>query len=113
MLPADYALTLQRGDDFDVQFVLKSGADPLDLTGSRITFELVSGPVRLFLDSDEGELDLDAPAGIVSLHLSASQTIALPPPSARQTALYELRRLIDGSEQTFLNGTVTIKDLIE
>lgn len=113
MLAADYGLALQRGDDFAVDLALKSGTDPLDLTGSRITFELVCGPVRIFLDSAEAEIDLDEAAGIVSLRLTPAQTSSLPPPSARQTALYELRRLIDGSEQTLLNGVVTIKDLIE
>lgn len=115
MLPANYGLALQRGDSFAIDFVVKDSADALiDLTGSRVTFELVSGPVTILLDSDADTLAIDLAAAKISVRMTATQTDSLPPPSARQGARYELRRIAaGGDEQTLLYGTVTIKDCIE
>ncbi|WP_026790337.1 hypothetical protein [Pleomorphomonas oryzae] len=115
MLPANYPLTLQRGDSYAIDFIVKDNAGALvDLTGSNITFELVSGPVTISLDSDADTLTVDLAAAKISVRLTATQTDGLPPPSARQGARYELRRIITGGdEQTLLYGTVTVKDCIE
>lgn len=115
MLPANYPLTLQRGDSYALDFVVKDASNALvDLTGSRITFDLISGPVTIALDTEADTLTVDLEASTISVRLTSTQTDTLPPPSARQGARYELRRIIAfGDEQTLLYGTVTIRDCIE
>lgn len=112
-LPANYGLSLQRGDDFALDLVVKGNGLVIDLTGSRITFQLVSGPITISLDSDASTITLDPTAGKISIRLTPSQTLSLPPPSARQSARYELRRIVDGTAQTLMCGGVNVEDCIE
>lgn len=102
-MPANYDLSIWKGNDFNVDFTFKNDASGFDLTGSELIFRATwkgNGELRQELDIT------DAEAGEASLTLTYSQTRTLP---SNKAVSYEIERRIGGLETTVLYGAVTVE----
>lgn len=101
--PANYDMTIWKGNDVEFQFHFMDGTANFDLTGSTLIFRATwagTGELRQELD-----LDADPTTGLATLSLSHTQTRTL---SSTKTVSYEIERRIGGAETTLLYGGLTV-----
>ena len=100
--PANYDMTIWKGNDVEFQFHFMDGSANFDLTGSTLIWRATwagSGELRQELDIDS------ATGGTATLSLTHTQTRTL---SSSKVVSYEIERRIGGAETTLLYGTVTV-----
>lgn len=81
MNPGRYNLAVYQGTTFDLKPVWKIGGVPVDLTNYTVNMQVryASDTVVIVeLSTSNGNASIDAAYGRINLHLSATQTAALP-----------------------------------
>lgn len=81
MNPGRYNLTVYQGTTFDLKPVWKIGGVPVDLTGYTADMQVryaTDTSIIVELSTANGRITIDAAYGRVNLHISATDTAALP-----------------------------------
>ena len=109
MNPGRYNLTVYQGTTFDLKPVWKIGGVPVDLTNYSADMQVryaTDTAVIVELATSNGNATIDGPYGRVNLHLSATQTAALPV----GTYQYDLNLTnnSDGTVYKILQGTFVV-----
>ena len=101
---------LRRGNSFRRTFRFKDGGgDPLDLTGSVMTFVAAGDGATIRRSTGDGSLLMPDPAsGEVMLYLTPAETRLLP--VGRLKTRYEIERRIGTEETTLVSGCITVMD---
>ena len=110
-MATSYDLTgLRRGNSFRRTFRFKDGdGDPVDLTGSVMTFVAAGDGVTIRKSTGDGSLIMPDPAsGEITLHLAPAETRQLP--VGRLRTRYEIERRIGTEETTLVSGCITVMD---
>ena len=110
-MSATYDLTgLRRGNSYRRIFRFKdSDGNPVDLTGSVLTFVAVGDGVIIRKSTSDSTLLMPDPAsGEISLYLSAGETRLLP--VGRLKTRYEIERRIGTEETTLVSGCIAVMD---
>ncbi|MCA3574780.1 MAG: hypothetical protein IOC86_12760 [Aestuariivirga sp.] len=110
-MAASYDLTgLRRGNSYRRTFRFKdSDGDPVDLTGSVLTFVAAGDGATIRKSTSDGSLLMPDPAsGELTLHLTPAETRLLP--VGRLKARYEIERRIGDEETTLVSGCITVMD---
>lgn len=110
-MPTNRTLDVWKGDTTEFRFRLRTATGPLDLSGSEIVFSIAWEGGSLRKSTDGGGISVPAPVdGEISVVLDAAETLDLP---TGQSARYTLRRVIDGSEVTYLYGDLKVGEWID
>lgn len=110
-MAASYDITgLRRGNSFRRMFRFKDGdGDPVDLTGSVLTFVAAGDGTTIRRSTSDGSLLMPNPAsGEVTLHLRPAETRLLP--VGRLKTRYEIECRIGDEETTLVSGCITVMD---
>lgn len=100
-MPANYDLTIWRGNDFSRTFRFKDGASAFNLTGSTLIWRAAWSDGEF-----EQTLAVATPSnGEAVLSLTPAQTRALP---EGRSSSYEIERRIGGQETTLIYGAITV-----
>ena len=113
MNPGRYNLTIYKGTTFDLKPQWLIGGTPVILDNYAADMQVRYAPDTVTiveLSTSNGRITIDPPSGTVSLHLSATETAALP----AGTYQYDLNLTnnSDGSVYKILQGVFAINESI-
>ena len=101
--PANYDMSLWKGNHESLSFHFADGSNDFDLTGSTLIWRAAWSGGSL-----EQEMDIEAgTGGNATLSLTFTQTRTL---STTKATSYEIERRIEGEETTLVSGCITVMD---
>ena len=100
VLPAPVDLILYRGDSFTATFQLRTGGQPVDLSGSLVSASVNYPDGRWMQDMDATVIEV----GTVQITLTAGQTLAL----GGGVGVWDLQVVTGPEVRTWIRGRVSI-----